>query len=113
MKKENLLKTKTAKKIINEIEQYTFENSTFYIVYPNWYCGITNNPNLRKNGHKTKNKEIPFLWRHFNARSVKIALAIETYFHKKGMLNTDDKGGYDKEKSKFIYIYKRHPTILD
>jgi len=38
---------------------------------------------------------------------------IETYFHSKGMLNTDDKGGYDKENSKYVYVYKKHPTILD
>ena len=113
MKKDNPLKTVTAKKIIKEIELYISENSTFFIKYENWYCGITNNPNTRKSGHKTKNNTVPALWKPFNARSVKISLAIETYFHKKGMLDTDDKGGYDKEKSKFIYIYKKHPTILD
>ena len=38
-----------------------------------------------------------------------ISLALETFFHQKGMLDSDDKGGYDKENSKFIYIYKK-PT---
>jgi predicted GIY-YIG superfamily endonuclease len=113
MKKDNPLKTVTAKKIIKEIETYVFENSTLYVEYSNWYCGITNNPNARKSGHKTNNNKTPALWKHFNARSVKISLKIETYFHKKGMLDTDDKGGYDKDNSKFIYIYKKHPTILD
>ncbi len=104
MKKDASLKTKTAKKIIKEIELYVSENSTFYVVYSNWYCGITNSSNTRKSGHKTKNDETPALWKPFNAHSVKIALAIETYFHKKGVLYTDYKGGYDKETSKFIYI---------
>jgi len=113
MKKDNPLKTKTAKKIIKEINAFTFENSTFKVKYSRWYCGITNKPATRKSGHKSTNNRTPALWKSFNARSVKIALAIETYFHKKGMLDTDDKGGYDKVKSKFIYIYKKHPTILD
>ena len=113
MKKDNPLKTKTARKIIKEINTHISENSTFAIKYQRWYCGITNNPNTRKSGHKAKNNKVPALWKPFNARSVKIALAIETYLHKKGMLDTDDKGGYDKEKSKFIYVYKKHPTILD
>ena len=113
MKKENPLKTKTAKKIIKEIELQVSENSTLYVEYSNWYCGITNNPTVRKSGHKSKNNRKPAFWKSFNARSVKISLSIETHFHKKGMLDTDDKGGYDKEKSKFIYVYKKHPTILD
>ena len=107
------LKTKTAKKIIKEIESHIFQNSTFYVVYDNWYCGITNNPISRQNAHKSKNGKTTFLWESYNARSVNIALAIETYFHSKGMLNTDDKGGYDKENSKYVYVYKKHPTILD
>ena len=107
------LKTKTAKKIIKEIESHTFQNSTFFVVYENWYCGITNNPSVRKTAHKSKNNKTAFLWECFYARSVNIALAIETYFHSKGMLNTDNKGGYDKEGSKYIYVYKKHPSILD
>lgn len=113
MKAKNPLKTKTAKRIIKEIESHISENSTLYVVYSNWYCGVTNNSNKRKSGHKTKDNITPALWKCFNARSVKIALDIETYFHKKGMLDTDEKGGYDKTTSKFIYVFKKHTTILD
>ena len=46
MKKDNPLKTVTAKRIIKEIELYTSKNSTFYVVYSNWYCGITNKTSI-------------------------------------------------------------------
>jgi len=114
MKKQTApLRTKTARLIIKEINNHIKKNSTLVVVYENWYCGITNNPDARKRVHKNKNNETPAFWKSFNARSVRIALALETYFHKKGMLDTDDKGGYDKNTSKYIYIYKKHPTIFD
>ena len=60
----------------NIIESNIFQNSTFYVVYDNWYCGTTNNPIGEKNTHKSKNGTTPFMWKHYSARSVRIALAI-------------------------------------
>jgi predicted GIY-YIG superfamily endonuclease len=111
---ENLqpaLQTDTAKNIIREFEKWALKNSTGWIVYSNWYVGITNNPNARKSAHNSANGHLYF-WLEQNARSRRIAEAIETYFHNKGMKEKDLKGGA-KDDSKYIYIYKKYPTIVD
>jgi len=109
---ETALKTDTAKRIKKEIEAHVRGYSNFFVVYSNWYIGITNNVSKRKTQHKTANKGDLYFWVDYNARSRRIAEAIELYFHKKGMLETEKVGGA-KEDSKYIYVYKKHPTIVD
>jgi len=49
----------------------------------------------------------------WNMKSVRLSLALETSFHNQGLLDKDTKGGYDKKTSKYIYVYKKFPTIID
>jgi len=85
------------------------------INYSRWYSGITKTPKDRKSSHNSspKNPSGAYFWYAVNVKSVRIALALETSLHKLGFLDTDDKGGYDREKSKWVYVFKRKPTIID
>lgn len=110
--KTEALKTETAKRIIREINLWTKKNSALSVNYSNWYVGITADETNRKSSHKSNNYGEIFFWQCFNARSVNIARAIETYFHKKGMLEKDLPGAIT-ERSKFVYVYKKNPTLVD
>ena len=77
---ETALKTDTAKRIKKEIETHVRGYSNFFVVYSNWYIGITNNVSKRKTQHKTANKGDLYFWVDYNARSRRIAEAIELYF---------------------------------
>lgn len=105
------LSSDTAKIIIGKIKRWTLKKSVGWVVYEKWYIGITNNPNARATTHKSANGHLYF-WKEYNAKSRRIAEAIETYFHKKGMKEKDLKGGA-REDSRFIYVYKKYPTIAD
>lgn len=105
-------KTVTYKTVTRQIEAWVKDHSTAVKDYTNWYVGVTNNPEARKAVHKSKNETHPDFWIDFNARSHKIALTIETHFHKKGMLETDKKGGI-RPDSKFVYVYKKYITLFD
>lgn len=106
------IKTITAKEIIKEIKKWCNYHSTIEVDYVRWYCGITNKPDKRKNQHKNNNKSDPYAWIEFDARSRRIAEAIETYFHNLGMKDSDTKGGSASD-SKFVYVYKKRPTWFD
>jgi len=106
------IQTKTAKQVIKLIEQHLKEQSSFKIDYTRWYCGVTNNPSSRKSNHKAKTKHEPYFWIHYYCRSKNISLAIEKYYHDKGMLETDQKGNV-QEDSYYFYVYKKYPTIVD
>lgn len=103
---------KTTTKIIKQIEAYVKQNSTIYVNYSRWYIGVTNNPEIRKSQHKSLNNEEPYAWKHWYCYSKENALDIEKYFHQKGMLETDKTGGV-ADDSKYVYVYKKYPTILD
>ncbi len=108
-------KTKSYIKARKELLEWVGKHSTVMINYSRWYSGITKNPNDRISSHNAnpKNKKGAYLWFTVNVKSVRIALALETSLHKLGFLDTDDKGGYDREKSKWVYVFKRRPTIVD
>ena len=106
------LKTPTAKSILRAINKQVKEHSSLVVHYSNWYVGVTNNPAVRKNGHGSKNKEAVYFWEHYNARSLGIAMAIEKHYHAKGMLETGKTGGVAAD-SKWVYVYKKYPTIFD
>lgn len=103
---------KTTTKIKKQIEKYVKENSNFFVDYSRWYIGVTNNPEIRKNQHKSLNNKEPNFWKHWYCYSKENALEIEKYFHKKGMLETSKTGGV-AEDSKYVYVYKKYLTILD
>lgn len=106
------LQTTTATSISRKIEYWVKKNSTLVTEYSNWYVGITNKPHIRKGQHATKNAGKPYFWQEYNARTREIAEAIEKRFHDKGMKDARHAGGarYD---SKYVYVYKKHPTIWD
>lgn len=106
------LQTETAMKIIRKIEYWVKKNSTISVMYKNWYVGVTNAPHIRKRQHKTKIETEPYFWQEYNARTKEIALAIETRFHKKGMKESHKTGGVRTE-TKYVYVYKKYPTIFD
>jgi len=73
---------------------------------------MTNKTNSRKSNHKnTMPNGIPF-WKKIYCQNKKIAESLETSLHKLGFLETDIKGGID-ENSKYVYIFKKYPTVID
>ena len=106
------LTTATAKNIIPEFIAWVNIHSAVFSDYGRWYCGITNSPPTRKAQHQSSIQSEPYAWFHRNAGSRRIAEAIETYFHEEGMLDHDSKGG-SAENSKYVYIFKKKPTIFD
>lgn len=106
------LQSVAAKKIIRQIEYWVKKNSTISILYSNWYVGVTNSPPQRKSQHKSKLGSEPCFWKEYNASTKEIALAIELLYHKKGMTESVKIGGV-KPDSKFVYVYKKYPTIFD
>lgn len=110
--KTNPLSTPTAKSIIKDFKKWMAQHSNIEVDYSRWYCGITNNPPKRKNAHKHTNRKDTFAWVDKNAKSRRIADAVETYFHKLGLKDSDSKGG-SKIDSKYVYIYKKRPTWFD
>jgi len=106
------MKTETEKQIIRKINAWAKKNSTLEIDYKRWYIGVTNNEQARKSKHKSAIGGDIYFWQAYNARSKKLALAIELYFHNKGMLETKLPGG-TAEDTKMVYVYKKYPTILD
>ena len=112
MKSIKPIQTKTAKQIIRLINRHLSENSSFVIDYTRWYIGVTNNPLARKSSHKSKNQCEVYFWNHYYCRSVNVSLAIEQYYHKKGMLETNLVGNA-LTNSYYVYVYKKYPTIID
>ena len=106
------LKTPTAKTIIKSIEKWVAENSKIAVDYSRWYVGVTNNEQSRKSKHKSDTGGDIYFWQSFNARSKRIALAVELHFHKKGMLDSHLPGGTAPD-TRLVYVYKKRPTILD
>jgi hypothetical protein len=106
------LQTDTAQSIIRRIEYWVKKNSTFFVEYSNWYIGITNKPHIRKSQHTTNIEGKPYFWQEYNARTRNIAEAIEKRFHDKGMKDARHVGGA-KSDSKYVYVYKKYPTIFD
>ena len=113
-KKKNILpiESKTAKNAIEIFNRHVDEHSSFTIDYTRWYVGVTNNPLSRKNAHKSILGHEIFFWKHFYCKSKLIALAVEKFFHDKGMLEKDLQGG-TASNTYYVYVYKKYPTILD
>ena len=76
-------------KIIDEIENKVN-------TYPNWYIGITDNPQRRKGEHDN-----PSSWHYWNADNENIARNVEKYFLDK--LMKGDVGGGNNPT--YVYIY--------
>ena len=108
------LTTITAKKIIGEIKAHTEKHAKLVSAdHSRWYCGISNDPNVRINGHKYKNQKEPYAWKEWNAKSRRIAEAIETYCHLTLKMKDKDTKGGSAEDSKYVYVYKKYTFILD
>ena len=94
---EEAVETKAAKNLISIIDQWVLKHSDLTIViYSNWFIGIADK--------ETTTQGIRHL-HDSNAGSKDIALAVETYFHKKGMRIGEYKGGINA-KTKHVYIHK-------
>lgn len=106
------LQTETAKSIVRKIKYWVEKNSTVFVDYSNWYIGITNKPHIRKSQHAVNIEGKPYFWQEYNARSRQIAEAIEKSFHDRGMKEKRHAGGA-RDDSKYVYIYKKYPTIFD
>jgi len=115
MKNKKLIapsKTKTYQKVRREVIKWIEENSFLITNNSRWYVGITNDTERRKKEHQIKNNRECKYWKIWNMKSVRLALALETSLHKQGLLDKDIKGGY-KPNSTWLYVYKKHPTIID
>lgn len=106
------LTTITAKNIIKSFNKWIAANSKIDVDYSRWYCGITKNPYKRYSNHKSSIKSEPYAWVEMDAKSRRIAEAVETYFHSLGVKDSDSKGGSSVD-SKYVYIYKKRPTWFD
>ena len=58
------LQTKTAKSIKGKIEYWVKKNSFGDPIYKKWYIGITKDPYIRHNQHKSKLGETPFYFEY-------------------------------------------------
>ncbi|HAT76217.1 MAG TPA: hypothetical protein DCS19_05075 [Flavobacterium sp.] len=105
--------TKTYKSVVIRIINWVKKNTIIEPAdYSRWYVGVTNNPKVRKQGHKSKFGKEPYCFNPFYARTKNIALEIETYFHQKGMKEKDLKGNV-KENSWYVYVFKKNKSFLD
>ncbi len=104
--------SRKVRKVRREIFRWVRKNSFMYTNHTRWYVGITNNGPRRKREHEAKNKRKCKHWKVWDLESVKHSLALETELHDLGMLDKDSKGGYNN-KSTYIYVYKKKPTIID
>ena len=106
---KKIKKTSTFDKIVSQIEKVRAGKMG---KYPRWYVGVTEFPQRRYKEHMRKIGTEPFYWFSWYAYSKKTALTIEKHFHDLGMLEGAMAGGV-KNTSKFVYIYKLKPDILD
>ncbi len=104
--------TSTYRKVRKEVNEWIDQNSFLQVDKSRWYVGITNDGNRRKKEHEIANNRKCKYWKLWDMKSVRISLALETSLHKEGLLDKDVKGGYIKD-SKYLYVYKKFPTIID
>ncbi|MCT4588334.1 MAG: hypothetical protein N4A71_10965 [Carboxylicivirga sp.] len=45
--------TPTYKRVRKEIMEWVNDHSDLVVINDNWYCGMTNNPEIRKAAHKS------------------------------------------------------------
>ena len=73
--------------------------------YPQWYCGITQNPDSRLIRHRQNAQVDTLEYYDWNAQWPIVAKELEYYFHKKGMQGAMSAGNW--KKASFIYIFER------
>lgn len=74
-------------------------------IFSDWYCGITNNTNIRKAQHKKTNGEIKH-WIALKAKNKTEANEIESYYNSKGTMNSSNIAGA-KSNSTYVYIFRK------
>ncbi len=98
------LALKTTKDTIAIIKQWVEKYSVVGIIdYTNWFIGVSDK--------EVTTKGLNHLLSRY-AESKHISLAIEKYFHDKGMGIEDFKGSLS-EKSAYVYIHKIHKGLLE
>jgi len=111
-KKKSPSRTKTYIKARKKFLEHVRSHSTLIVAYPRWYAGMTNKTNARRTSHNSKMPNGTPYWLKIYCGSRAIADKLETSLHELGFLETDIKGGID-DNSKYVYIFKQYPTILD
>lgn len=101
--------TKTYRSINSAISAWINKNSVLWTDKSRWYAGITNDENRRRIEHAVKNKEAIRCWKCWDAKSLRIANALESSLSARGFLNSPYKGGAIST-SKYIYVYKKIAT---
>lgn len=104
--------TITYKKVLSEIITWVNDNSTIIADPPRWYAGITNDQKRRNKEHRIKNARDCKYWKYWDARSLRIAVALETALKELELCHEDGQRGANIN-SRFIYVYKKFPTIFD
>src|ERR1043166_2206328 len=82
----------------------TTSRSTWYVWYPNWYCGVTNDETKRKAAHKFDKKIGAVYFKAWDAGSRANALAIEEHFHLKKMRGRSKSPGGVRPSSRYVYV---------
>ena len=93
---EEVLSLKTTADIIAQLELWIVKHSVLVKDYTNWFVGIAD--------IETTTNGLKHL-KSINAESMQVAMAVETYYHDKGMKTTFYKGG-TSAKTKHVYIHK-------
>jgi len=83
------------------------QRSLIWVVYKNWYVGVTNNPELRKRQHERRLGRQVRHWCCWNTGRLRTARALEHYFgfHGKGMRGGKVQGNVQRD-STWIYVFK-------
>ena len=95
---EEVVAHKNATDIIAQMEQWVSEHSLLLKDYTYWYIGVED--------FETTTKGLKHL-KSMKAEDMDTALAVETYFHNKGMKTTFYKGGISA-KTTHVYIHKNN-----
>ena len=107
------INSKTAKEINDQIKQWRNAHSFVKADNKRWYIGITKNPELREKQHTKKASTDGYSVSYFkfwNAKTKKIARAIESHWHDLEMRETDLHGNATDE-SIYVYVYKKYPLF--
>ncbi len=108
--------SKLAETIKRAISNYIHPNnnrSDGWIEHSRWYCGVTNDDTKRKAQHIWEKQISAMYFKSWDAGSKANSLIIEKYFHGLGMKGDSKSPGGVKSTSRYVYVFKINPNIIE